>query len=218
MEIPQTVELVGLTAPEGALSAYGPGERPKLSLNEWRAHFREQQEAFRLAREVCSRWLEENGADAVPVTQLCQKLLFSTRRFLADPEKLVRKGDSQACDLLAVGHYMQAAVSTLLDAIQHGSTESTHELPIIPQGGSGRGSTLFVDFYSTKPIYPAEKCHLNAMVADTAKWEQSAAFALDTHPGVLRWVKNDHLGFTIPYRKRGIQARHFPDFIAVLKN
>lgn len=218
MEIPQTVELVGLTAPEGALSAYGPGARPKLSLNEWRAQFRDQQVAFRLAREVCRRWQEENGADAVPVTQLFQKVLFAARRFLADPDKLVRRGDSQACDLLAVGHYMQAAVSTLLDAIQRGSGQSTHELPVIPQGASGRGSTLHVDFYSTKPIYPVEKCHLNAMVADTGKWEQSAAFALDAHPGVARWVKNDHLGFVIPYRKRNIQARYIPDFIVVLDN
>ena len=37
MEIPQTVELTALTAPEGGMSAYGPGERPKLSLDEWRA-------------------------------------------------------------------------------------------------------------------------------------------------------------------------------------
>jgi type III restriction enzyme len=218
MEIPQTVELVGLTSPEGGLSAYGPGARPKLSLNEWRRQFRDQQVAFRLAREVCRRWQEDNGADAVPVTQLFQKVLFVARRFLADPDKLVRRGDSQACDLLAVGHYMQAAVSTLLDAIQRGGDQSTGELPVIPQGASGRGSTLHVDFYSTKPIYPVEKCHLNAMVADTGKWEQSAAFALDAHPGVARWVKNDHLGFVIPYRKRNILARYIPDFLVVLNS
>nr|WP_298410482.1 DEAD/DEAH box helicase family protein [uncultured Halomonas sp.] len=218
MEIPQTVELAGLTAPAGGLSAYGPGERPKLSLNDWRAQFREQQVAFRLAREVCRRWQEENGTDSVPVMQLFQQVLFSARRFLADPAKLVRKGDSKACDLLAVGHYMQSAVSTLLDAVQRGGDQSYHELPIIPQGASGRGSTLYIDFYSTKPIYPVEKCHLNTMVADTGKWEQSAAFALDSHPGVVRWVKNDHLGFIIPYRKRNIQARYFPDFIVVLDN
>ena len=130
----------------------------------------------------------------------------------------MRKGDSQACDLLAVGHYMQAAVSTLLDAVRRGGDQSVQELPVIPQGASGRGSTLYVDFYSTKPIYPVEKCHLNAMVADTGKWEQSAAFALDAHPGVACWVKNDHLGFVIPYRKRNILARYIPDFVAVLDN
>ena len=53
------------------------------------------------------------------------------------------------------------------------------------------------------------------MVADTQKWEQSAAFLLDSHPGVVRWVKNDRLGFFIPYRNRGVPARYIPDFIAV---
>lgn len=54
--------------------------------------------------------------------------------------------------------------------------------------------------------------------ADTGQWEQSAAFALDAHTGVARWVKNDHLGFVIPYRKRNIQARYIPDFLVVLDN
>lgn len=53
------------------------------------------------------------------------------------------------------------------------------------------------------------------MVADTQKWEQSAAFLLDTHPGVKRWVKNDRLGFHIPYRSRGLPAKYLPDFVVV---
>ena len=60
--------------------------------------------------------------------------------------------------------------------------------------------------HTTKPIYPVTRCHLNAMVADTQKWEQSAAFLLDSHPGVSRWVKNDRLGFFIPYRNRGVPS------------
>ena len=52
------------------------------------------------------------------------------------------------------------------------------------------------------------------MVADTQKWEQSAAFLLDSHPGVKKWVKNDRLGFFIPYRNKGVPARYVPDFIS----
>jgi type III restriction enzyme len=135
------------------------------------------------------------------------------RRFLA--EKLDRKGDSQPCDVLLVGEYMQASIGALLDAIKKGASTSDAEVAIIPQGASGRGSTLYVDFHTTKLIYPVNHCHLNAMVADTQRWEQSAAFMLDTHPGVLRWVKNDRLGFFIPYRRRGLPAKYFPDFIAI---
>ncbi|MCS1409185.1 MAG: hypothetical protein M2R45_02364 [Verrucomicrobia subdivision 3 bacterium] len=89
------------------------------------------------------------------------------------------------------------------------------DLAVVPQGTAGRGSTLYVDFHTTKPIYPVMKCHLNAMVADTSKWEQSAGFLLDSHPGVTKWVKNDHLGFVIPWRYRGLPAKYIPDFIVV---
>lgn len=166
MQIPQLVQLTPLTAPEGALSAYGPGDRPKMSLHKWRAQFRDQQIAFRLAREVCRAWQEEHGKDAVPASLLFQKVLFVARRFLSDRRKLILKGDSRPCDILAVGHYMQAAISALLDAVRKGGELSSEELPVIPRGASGRGSTLYVDFYTTRPVYPVQHCHLTAMVAD----------------------------------------------------
>jgi type III restriction enzyme len=211
MKIPQTVEMTPLTTPEGALAAYGPGEKPILSLKEWRAMFRDQQVAFRLAREICVRWQSDNGAAAVPVQVLFPKVAFAAKRFLV--EKLDLKGGSQPCDVLLVGETMQAVVSSLLDSIKKGSTSASAEVAVIPQGASGRGSTLFTDFHTTKPIYPVTKCHLNAMVADTKKWEQSAGFLLDCHPGVKKWVKNERLGFFIPYRNKGIPARYVPDFI-----
>lgn len=213
MRIPQLVELTPLTTPDGTLAAYGPGEKPVLSLKDWRALFREQQVAFRLAREVCIRWQADNGAAAVPVQQLFPRVAFAAKRFLA--ERLERKGDSQPCDVLLVGEYMQAAVGALLDAIKKGSSTNDAEVAIIPRGAAGRGSTLYVDFHTTKPIYPVTRSHLNAMVADTQKWEQSAAFILDTHPGVKRWVKNDRLGFYISYRSRGLPAKYLQDFIVV---
>ena len=216
MKIPQVVELTPLTTPEGSLAAYGPGEKPVLSLKDWRSQFRDQQVAFRLAREICAHWQTDNGAEAVPVHQLFPKVAFAAKRFLA--EKLERKGDSQPCDVLLVGEYIQAAIGSLLEAIKKGASTGSAEVAVIPQGASGRGSTLYVDFHTTKPIYPVTRCHLNAMVADTGRWEQSAAFLLDSHPGVTKWAKNDRLGFFILYRHRGLPAKYIPDFIAVTDN
>ena len=121
------------------------------------------------------RWHADNGAAAAPMQQLFPKVAFAAKRFLA--EKLDRKGDSQPCDVLLVGEYMQAAITALLEAIKKGSSTGESEVAVVPQGAAGRGSTLFVDFHTTKPIYPVTRCHLNAMVADTQKWEQSAAFS-----------------------------------------
>ena len=110
---------------------------------------------------------------------------------------------------------MQAAIGALMEAIKRGSSTAQSEVAVVPQGAAGRGSTLFVDFHTTKPIYPVTRCHLNAMVADTQKWEQSATFLLDSHAGVRSWVKNDRLGFFIPYRDHGLPARYVPDFLVV---
>lgn len=223
MEIPDQVELNSMTAPEGSLSAFGPGEKPILNLNEWRKQFRFQQVAFRLAREVCKRWTEEvdnspnEDQAGVPLQVLFPKVVFAAKRFLQDPKKVICKGTSQPCDVLLVGKYQQSAVDALFEAIRKGGSLKSKEYPRLPKGSAGFGSTKYVDFHTPRPIYPVTKCHLNAMVADTKKWEQSAAFALDSHPGVIKWVKNDqHLGFYIWYRKEGIRKPYIPDFIVEL--
>ena len=212
IRIPQSVELTPLTAPDGSLAAYGPGDKPLLSLEEWRSRFRDQQVAFRLAREICRRWQADKGAEAVPLHRLFPEVALAAKRFLA--EKLELKGDSRACDILLAGEYMQAAAAALLEAMETDAGAGAGEAAVIPQGAAGRGSTLHVDFHTTKPIYPVRRCHLNAMAADTKTWEQSAAFVLDNHPGIEKWVKNDRLGFCIPYRHRGLPAKYIPDFIA----
>ncbi len=135
-------------------------------------------------------------------------------RFLG--EKVVCKGNRQVVDV-GISPYYQKTVFFIFSAINpvDESGESA-ELLIIPSGGTGERSSADVDFYTGRDLWPTQKCHLNAIVADTKTWEQSAACALDIHDAVVSWIKNDHLGFTIPYRKEGMPRRHQPDFIVVL--
>ena len=58
-----------------------------------------------------------------------------------------------------------------------------------------------------------QKSHLNFIVADTAQWEQSAAYTIDTHPVTAAFVKNAGLGFAIPYLHNGEPHEYIPDFI-----
>lgn len=55
------------------------------------------------------------------------------------------------------------------------------------------------------------------MVADTESWEQIAAKTFDELPEVVSYVKNEFLGFTIPYVSEGKEKQYFPDFIARVK-
>ena len=82
------------------------------------------------------------------------------------------------------------------------------------------GSTLYVDFDTTRPVYKtrADKCHVSHAVADTDSWEQKMAQTLEDMDIVVRYVKNHNLGFTIPYTINGEQKKYVPDFIACMED
>lgn len=215
LETPDETLVKGLATQDGRLAAYGPGVAELIDLAAWRGRVRTQQVAFDLAATLTRKWIEERG-EAIPKHRLFPQLLEIARKYLN--EKLDCKGNRQPCDV-ALNPYYQRAVDALFDAMTpiDQSGERT-ELPVIPSGRAGIRSTAYVDFHTGRDLWPVQKCHLNAMVADTQKWEQSAAFSLDTHPTVLSWVKNDHLGFHIRYRKGGAPRSYVPDFIAKLDN
>ena len=107
-------------------------------------------------------------------------------------------------------------VERLVAAIgpDHGAGEDAG----LPRSESGRGpgSTAEVDFETRREPYPVVKSHVNAVVPDTARWEQSAACRLDAHEQVHSFVKNADLGFAIPYLHNGRHHEYLPDFIVRL--
>lgn len=92
------------------------------------------------------------------------------------------------------------------------------EAPEVPRYEANRppGSTREVDFWTSREVREVSRSHLNYVVLDTRKWEQSAAYYLDTHLNVAAFVKNSGLGFAIPYLYNG-QVRDFiPDYLVRL--
>jgi type III restriction enzyme len=75
-----------------------------------------------------------------------------------------------------------------------------------------------VDFWTRKDVREVVKSQVNYVVADTARWEQSAAYFLDKHKAVEAFVKNAGLGFAIPYFHNGEQHEYVPDFIVRMKS
>jgi type III restriction enzyme len=78
------------------------------------------------------------------------------------------------------------------------------------------GSSRHVNGNTTKETYPATSSHVNVIVIDSG-WEGKAAKALDLMAGdgeIEFWVKNNFLGFEIPYvDKDGVERNYMPDFI-----
>jgi type III restriction enzyme len=108
-------------------------------------------------------------------------------------------------------------VERLTDAIRPDAAAA--EVPEVPiyEAHRGPGSTEDVDFWTRREPREAIHCHLNFVVPDTERWEQSAACYIDKHPATAAFVKNSSLGFAIPYFHNGQSHDYEPDFIVRLK-
>jgi type III restriction enzyme len=74
-----------------------------------------------------------------------------------------------------------------------------------------------VDYWTSKDVREVMRSHVNYVVADTKKWEQEAAYHIDTHGAVDAFVKNAGLGFAIPYLHNSQAHDYVPDFIIRLR-
>ncbi len=100
-----------------------------------------------------------------------------------------------------------------------GASESEYILKPILRPYDTIGSSRYVDFDTTKDTMLTDplKCHISHVVADSG-WEFKLAETLETMPEVVRYLKNQGVGFTIPYSVDGMQRNYTPDFVAVMRD
>lgn len=124
------------------------------------------------------------------------------------------KGDAFP-QLLLLSDYSHAAADRIYNSIVAGDASAPRLMPIV-RPYDPLGSTRYVDFDTTRPVYATDpgKCHVSHVVADTESWEQKMAQTLEDMDEVKRYVKNHNLGFTIPYTLEGKEKNYTPDFIA----
>lgn len=127
--------------------------------------------------------------------------------------------DKMIIGFLTVGEYFSGAMTKIQQAIVTENISRDGEKKILPilAAYDSLGSTRYVDFLTTKEVRETAKSHINYVVADTEEWEQGVAKKLEEMPEVISYVKNQNLGFTIPYEHQGIGRHYVPDFIAKLK-
>jgi type III restriction enzyme len=212
-KIPPEVEAKALSVSnEGRLTLSGPGRVDQLTLAEFRAGRRLQELVFDLARALTREMVQ--GGDTIPAHALFPQLVPIISRYLSERVTVCPPADVKDVFL---SPYYGWVIKRLRQAIRPDTSQG--EAPEVPryEGTRGPGSTAEVDYWTSKELREARHCHLNYVVADTGRWEQSAAYAIDTHPAVAAFVKNDGLGFGISYFHNGQDHDYFPDFLIRLK-
>ncbi|HET9401771.1 MAG TPA: hypothetical protein VFO34_12560 [Candidatus Acidoferrales bacterium] len=213
--IPPQVDMKGLSITnEGRSRLTGPGKIDPASLENYRAGIRVQQVIFDLARGLTVHYSKQRKCD-IPPHALFPQLVRIIQRYLN--EKVDVRPPADIKDL-SLAPYYGWLVEILTENI-HGDTSSgeTPEIPLY-ESSRGPGSTAEVDFWTSRDPREIERSHLNYIVPDTMKWEQSAAYYIDTHKAVDAFVKNAGLGFAIPYLHNGQMHDYIPDFIIRLNS
>jgi type III restriction enzyme len=200
-----TLDMPSLTETKGSVG--------ETSMHEtWdRTERRFNRVAFEIASEVMKALQDPEGN---PRPWLFPQVLEITRSWLTE---CVVYGDGTHVGWLVAGEYRHEAAEKIYRAIVQGEKGEPRVLPIL-RAYDAVGSTTFVDFDTTKPVYVTDpaKCHVSHAVLDTNDWEQKMTEVLEGMPEVVRYVKNEHLGFSIPYSLEGRERTYIPDFIACI--
>ena len=208
-EIPPEVEVKDAVTMTGRPSLHGPGVSEVVTMEPFRRHRRLQAEIFRMAAALTRDYAVREDC-AAPVHVLFPQLARIVERYVR--EKVVPEPPGDRLDAF-VSPYYGRAVERLLAALHPDAANGeAPELPVFEKN-RGEGSTGEVGFWTTREVREVTHCHVNYIVADTAQWEQSAAYLIDTHPAVAAFVKNAGLGFAIPYFDNGQTHDYEPDFI-----
>ena len=165
--------------------------------------------AFLLARLTLEQYFRDDDGNDKP--WLFPQLLAIAKRWLAE---CVTFKDHTFPQLLLLIQYAHDAADRIYKAIV-ASADGRKTLKPILRAYDPVGSTRYVDFDTTRPVYPTrpDKCHISHVVADTESWEQKMAQALEDMDEVVAYVKNQSVGFTIHYTLNGEERNYIPDFV-----
>jgi type III restriction enzyme len=188
------------------------GEKSIHTLDDLKVH-RENEVSFLIAKEVLERFFRDEEGNNKP--WLFPQILEITREWITNCLTLK---DNTFPQMLLLTRLGRTASEKIYRSIVSSVDGKTKIKPIL-RTFEVTGSTDYVDFDTTKPVFltDPDKSHISHVVADTSSWEQKMASVLEAMPEVHSYVKNQNLGFTIPYALEGDERNYLPDFIAKVK-
>ena len=175
---------------------------------------RMQEIRFLLANRVCRELATDDGHDR---PWLFPQVLSAVETWVNQCVTLKGNAFPQLLGLSAV---QTQAADRILAGITAGSADDAGIQPLLDRSNP-TGDTSGVGWWTKKDPdeiwVTSDKSHLSHVVPHSG-WEASFAAAIEDMDEVLRYVKNDHLDFTIPYIIDGLQKSYVPDFIVVIND
>lgn len=170
---------------------------------------REQEIDFLLASRVLEKFFRDDDGNSRP--WLFPQLLKICHQWR---ETCVSCKDNAFPQMLLLAELAHEAAEHIYRSIAATHSEQKMLRPVL-RPYDPVGSTRYVDFDTVLPTWTTDpaKCHVSHVVADTGTWEQKVAQSLEEMPEVLCYVKNQNMGFLIPYTIDGEEHDYEPDFI-----
>jgi len=185
------------------------GEGHTLSLKEAQ-NLRPSTIAMNLAKDVLNRHFIDG--DGEPKYHLFGQIKGICRRWI-DEGYLKCPGDTEPWMLSFYPEIAAQACERIVTAIVR-ARGGEHKVKAVIDPYNPEGSTRHVSFTTTKDVRETDprRCHVNFVVSDS-DWESEFARCAENNDRVIAYVKNQGLGFTVPYKDGDVAREYIPDFI-----
>lgn len=169
--------------------------------------------AFRIAKVILDEYFPANdghGGSDGSQAWLFPQLIAIVQSWLTEQ---VECKDNTFPQLLLLAELAHRAAERIHLAIAAASLGEARLRAMFP-AGERTGSSAVVGFDTTKTVYltNAEKCHVSHVACDS-NWEAKFAQTIEEMPEVVAYVKNQGLGFKIPYLLQGKPRMFLADYL-----
>ncbi|MFI5778843.1 BPTD_3080 family restriction endonuclease [Nocardia sp. NPDC051570] len=199
--VPRWVEMQGVV---------GSGEREAGD----ELAYRPQEVAYALAKRILDSQFTK-ADDKRP--WLFPKLIQICREWIS--ERVVLSNGYNLGYLMTITEAQVEAAELIWESINRSADRRRQLRPMLNRFNP-QGSTENVYFTTHKATVATEKSEVSHVTLDGRDgntWEQLLAAELELNPNVESYVKNDHLGFSIPYIHKGRTHAYLPDFLVRLR-
>lgn len=186
-----------------------------LTLEEFRKEWPVLRTAFLMAEELHQE-TSPGSAQDLAIGPTFEELLEVARRYL-ELRIVPLEVDGARSDLRDVGiiYWRQQALNTLETAIRGAGAAGVDAVPIL-------GKPDWLDtvnlgrFQWTGLVAAGRRCHTNKVPCHTDLERRFSDF-LDGAPDVVRYFKNERLGFSVTYYENNRPRQYYPDFIVAAR-